>query len=55
MPPLPHASAITHLVETVRGPFTASVANLRGEMGGPDSCDGGWNDCISSLRVSRVD
>ena len=35
--------------------FTANVANLRGEMGGPDSCDGGWNDCISSLRVSRID
>lgn len=34
--------------------FTASVANLRDETGGPGSCDEGWNDCISSLRVSPI-
>ena len=34
--------------------FTTDVANLRGETEAPDSCDGGWNDCISSLRVSRI-
>ena len=34
--------------------FTASVADLQEETGGPDSCDEGWNDCISSLRVSPV-
>lgn len=35
--------------------FTADVANLRAETeDAPDSCDGGWNDCISSLRVSPV-
>jgi len=34
--------------------FTASVPNLRDETGGPGSCDEGWNDCISSLRVSPI-
>lgn len=35
--------------------FTASVANLADEPEGPDSCNEGWNDCISSLQVSPVD
>lgn len=35
--------------------FTASVANLRDETGGPDSCEGHWDDCISSLQVSSID
>lgn len=34
--------------------YLAQRTELRDSMG-PDSCDGGWNDCISSLRVSRVD
>lgn len=34
--------------------FTASVANLREVTGGANSCNAGWNDCISSVRVSPI-
>ena len=35
--------------------ITASIADLDDETGGPDSCGGDWDDCISSLRVSRIE